>query len=105
MLLIRAHGSHVARHFQASEKLGIARLATHLRFVHARRLVGTIEFSPLLDQFVPDGQLAIEAIFLFLRNGRIPKCHAPLLGDTVTNLLNVEIGNIVGTGSARYRQQ
>jgi hypothetical protein len=104
-LLFDAHGSDIARHFEASEKLGVTRLASHLRLIHARRLVGMIEFRPLLDQFAPDSLLAVEAILLFLRDGRIAKCHAALLGNSVTDLFHVEVGNVVSAGRGGRGQQ
>src|SRR5580700_4870472 len=85
-----AHGPHIAGHFQASQQLGVARLAAHPRFIRAVDLVGAVKARPLLGQLVTDGLLAVEAILLLLGDSGIVERDTALLGNAGADLLHIE---------------
>src|SRR5580658_4613803 len=53
------------------------------------------ETRPLFDEFVADRLFTVETVLFLLRNSRIMKGNAALFGDTFTNLLDIELGNVV----------
>src|SRR5262249_16616077 len=100
LILLRRFGGflvprpHLARHFEASQQIGVARRASHRGFGNTMPLVVGRKGRPFLDHCVAIGLFRLQA---FLEShGAQTLLQARLIGKSAAKRLYVEGGILVG---------